>query len=340
MSLLDKIKNVLFTEEDDETSNIPVVKNEESHYEKVVERNEKITYKDAEPTERHRMKRDEDRPEIQMPKIEKEEKSPFQQFDEEEFDRIAAINKNRLLERDRKAREEKERKEKELHLKEQERQKEREKKLNYEREKAISKMPKVHPTPTHIEVQDAKKFKPSPVISPVYGILDKNYTKEDILPRASSDGTLPKIMDVDKVRQKAFGTLEELEKQASLEDLPEVNIKITSFEDQVEDDTSVVLDKKDLDEIADRIDDSKLTEAEEKRIKELLKEDDKKENIIEPSVEDEIDEPTFEEELTKEIVDTEEEKDVEEQEINASDDTLENDLFNLIDSMYQDKEEE
>ena len=46
----------------------------------------------------------------------KKEPSVFQSFDEEEFDRIAAINKNRLLERDRKAREEKEKEEEKRRL--------------------------------------------------------------------------------------------------------------------------------------------------------------------------------------------------------------------------------
>ena len=50
-----------------------------------------------------------------------------------------------------------------------------------------------------------RKFKPSPVISPVYGVLDKNYKKEDIVIRNEEK----KIIDVDSVRKKAFGTLED-----------------------------------------------------------------------------------------------------------------------------------
>ena len=59
--------------------------------------------------------------------------------------------------------------------------------------------------------EEKSKFKPSPIISPVYGILDKNYQKEDIKtknakPRSYYD---PKEATVDEIRNKAYGTLEE-----------------------------------------------------------------------------------------------------------------------------------
>lgn len=62
------------------------------------------------------------------------------------------------------------------------------------------------------EPRESKVFKPTPIISPVYGILDKNYHKEDIvdkkvIPRKtlSSDG----LLTVDSIRNKAYGTLED-----------------------------------------------------------------------------------------------------------------------------------
>lgn len=57
-----------------------------------------------------------------------------------------------------------------------------------------------------------RRFEASPIISPVYGILDKNYKKEDISTRQEqpSDYTRkPKPMTVDDIRNKAFGTLED-----------------------------------------------------------------------------------------------------------------------------------
>ena len=60
------------------------------------------------------------------------------------------------------------------------------------------------------EYKEAKKvFRPTPIISPIYGVLDKNYKKEEIqekkeirLSTASS-----KKVDLDSVRKKAYGDL-------------------------------------------------------------------------------------------------------------------------------------
>lgn len=55
------------------------------------------------------------------------------------------------------------------------------------------------------------EFKPTPIISPVYGILDKNYVKEDI--RAKNVKPLsyynPKEATIDEIRNKAYGSLED-----------------------------------------------------------------------------------------------------------------------------------
>ena len=53
-------------------------------------------------------------------------------------------------------------------------------------------------------------FRASPVISPVYGVLDKNYTKEEVMEKddASSNLKRPsKKVDFETVRKKAFGNL-------------------------------------------------------------------------------------------------------------------------------------
>ena len=63
------------------------------------------------------------------------------------------------------------------------------------------------------EQKDEKSyFKPSPIISPIYGILDKNYSKEDIVPKREVKFTSSFDRDkvsVDDVRKKAFGRHEE-----------------------------------------------------------------------------------------------------------------------------------
>lgn len=54
------------------------------------------------------------------------------------------------------------------------------------------------------------KFKASPVISPVYGVLDKNYTKEEVREKTDDVTTLKrpsKQVDFETVRKKAFGNL-------------------------------------------------------------------------------------------------------------------------------------
>jgi len=53
-------------------------------------------------------------------------------------------------------------------------------------------------------------FKPTPIISPVYGILDKNYVKEDIKARNTKPSSYynPKEATIDEIRNKAYGALE------------------------------------------------------------------------------------------------------------------------------------
>ena len=61
-------------------------------------------------------------------------------------------------------------------------------------------------------VVEKKIFKPTPIISPVYGILDKNYHKEDIVSRnevQASTSTVDLEPTIDSIRNKAYGTLED-----------------------------------------------------------------------------------------------------------------------------------
>lgn len=148
-------------------------------------------------------------------------------------------------------------------------------------------------------------FTPSPVISPVYGVLDKNYKKEDIVLRSEEK----KVIDVDSVRKKAFGTLEEdIEKTL-----------VTPTRKFYESDLP---EEKNLDELLE-------TSAEE--IIPVIEEETKTEipsfNIEEESV-------MSNHEL--EVLDRPQMKSLEEK---LEDETLENDLFDLIDSMYETRED-
>lgn len=61
------------------------------------------------------------------------------------------------------------------------------------------------------EEQDDKKFKPTPVISPIYGILDKNYKKEDLLIDDKKKNTSDKKLDYETVRKRAYSKTVEKE---------------------------------------------------------------------------------------------------------------------------------
>ncbi len=289
MSFFDKLKNVLFEDEEEvseETSPKEEVKTDEVRF-------------SSKPKE---TKVEE------SPKEEAKETTVFQSFDEEEFDRIAAINKNRLLERDRKAREEKERQEREQEISRKEAiNSSRENYRRYE-ELRYGKSSTKDTTEYHktseaqqniynkplASKEEPKKFRPSPVISPVYGVLGENYKKEDILPRASSEGTLPKIMDVDNVRKKAFGILEQnMDTNEVLQDFKgDSEIPLEKIDENLDEDIMGKTIKIDVDDVKNELD--KKEEIDSSDTKASVKKDDE---------------------------------------------ALEKDLFNLIDSMYETRED-
>lgn len=176
-------------------------------------------------------------------------------------------------------------------------------------------------------------FKPSPVISPVYGVLDKNYTREEIIERQENitRTTNPKDMNYDAVRRKAYGTLED-ELESTLSKLSEQEIH-----EKVE---------------------KPVTKEEEKSIEDLLNEIEGNRNMsigdieekIKDKMEEEEEESISDDEFLKEFMartsKKEEEETIKEEKATTkeedvdADKTLEHDLFNLIDSMYEDKEGE
>jgi len=81
-------------------------------------------------------------------------------------------------------------------------------------------------------------FKPSPIISPIYGILDKNYKKEDVKEKKEIrlTGYTRSNMDVDDIRAKAYGNEEK-------ETEPEVEKNI--FEVEKDDSDNVMVDLSD-----------------------------------------------------------------------------------------------
>lgn len=132
-----------------------------------------------------------------------------------------------------------------------------------------------------------REFKPSPIISPVYGVLDKNYDKDDIKPKKVVS-TLYKspARNIDDVRKKAFGNLEDdikddiLGKSLLMDDEEIVEPDINIFEEldkyeELEETNEELVEKKPstVDEIF-----GKLNSKKEEILDEL---DEKKDAIIE-----------------------------------------------------------
>jgi hypothetical protein len=168
---------------------------------------------------------------------------------------------------------------------------------------------------TNIDItppEQPKVFKPSPIISPIYGILDKDYKKEEII---SKKETVVKEIDspakkYDSVRRKAYGTLEdELEDTLNKVSTKDIKAALDKEEDSTLDSRTAkiedLIDK--IDEATDELDKSMSIEEAENNVK----------------IDNFDDEDEAEEELSNKTL---------------ADSTLEHDLFNLIDSMY-DKEE-
>ena len=116
--------------------------------------------------------------------------------------------------------------------------------LEKEEEKIIKPIPKKEePLPYRgvkpvVNDEPKKVFKPSPIISPVYGVLDKNYKKDDIVTKKSPRSSYhSENITVDDVRKRAFSTLEDDLKNEILED-----DYIVSKREIVEDDLDIFKD--------------------------------------------------------------------------------------------------
>ena len=193
MGFMDKLKNIFFEEEEDEE----VV--EEPKKEK---QEKEVVIKKVEIPKRNRVEEynvpEEEQEEIKPQKenvsknteIKKENKTQDLIFDDEDF----------ILEQPKQV-------PKETTYTKQETYKTRE---NKEVVKTESYYKKETPKYEYTKKEETKKvFTPSPIISPIYGILDKNYRKEEVKEKKEIRlSTRPTKMDFDSVRNKAFGDLE------------------------------------------------------------------------------------------------------------------------------------
>ena len=188
-------------------------------------------------------------------------------------------------------------------------------------------------TSPSILTKEKPTFKPSLIISPVYGVLGSNYSKEDIIekkndkdaPREtrSTDGMAHDRFD--EVRNKAYGTLEDELEDTIYEEAPSKHAKASDdvdlFEDLEDSDREIRLE--DTQELA------KTVTEQEKNIRELEE--------ITMDLTKELDNLLLKKESfnsKKEKV-ARKQKEAEESEAPLS----KNELFDLIDSMYEEGKE-
>ena len=72
---------------------------------------------------------------------------------------------------------------------------------------------KIHEYGSASRQKEKKEFHPSPIISPIYGVLDQNYKKDDIVTKKEvriTSSYKSKNIDVDSVREKAYGNSDDI----------------------------------------------------------------------------------------------------------------------------------
>lgn len=294
MGLLNKIKGILFEEvEEDEVVSTP--KSEEKKpiaekiepQRKVEEPVEKSVPKVTAPVKETKTENLNERDLFKSDNI-----SPFFDFDEEEFSNMSRVQKPKTTNV-----------------------------MEYERKKRVEKrydmgnFSKIERT----EVVEKKKFKPSPIISPVYGILNEDYKPEDI--KNKTDNVVNTGLDFNSVRKKAFGEETLGEPEATYyeesvtvkvkENEEEKQQKVKTIDELLEDTSDVTIDVDEKNSVEDK-NDIKAT-----------------------------DEVADYERIDKDLEEVTAKCDVNKTEMRKveDDDTLENDLFDLIDSMYDNREE-
>ena len=161
---------------------------------------------------------------------------------------------------------------------------------------------------------EPKVFKPTPVISPIWGVLNKDYKKDDVQEKDNlTSGELNSaVTSYDTVRRKAYGTLED-----ELEDTLNTVNKLNTEDIKKEEKKRTI--------------DADLIEQKTQKIENLISKIEEATNDLDKTMSISIGEI---EDAQKELEEKEAVSDK-----TLTDSTLEHDLFNLIDSMYDDKEE-
>ena len=179
-------------------------------------------------------------------------------------------------------------------------------------------------------------FKATPIISPVYGILDKNYKKEELKAKKESEYELKrpsKKVDFESVRMKAFGTLADELQDNLLYDIKDVketsNVEVYHDEELLGD---ILEDNKN--------EDTTIGNAEENYYDfgvayEVPREQEKNEDTSEVKIINHNDEDVVAEKIEVKETNSDEVK----KSKGKEDVELTDDLFDLIDSMYEERDD-
>ena len=214
MSFLEKVKNMFTEEVEEDEIKVEKIK----HHSKKAD---KVKDEDFDDNEKVDIEENSDKNFNISKEVVEEKKSKPVFFNDDDFDDIEKKEKEKTEE---KIRLKNERYEKELRERERiellKREELRRKKIEEEIELSSYSNKKEnlgYENGSEIQKNEPKKekekkvFKPTPIISPIYGVLDKNYHKEDIVSkeevRARKEVNVESPIDL--VRNKAYGTLED-----------------------------------------------------------------------------------------------------------------------------------
>lgn len=205
-----------------------------------------------------------------------------------------------------------------------------------ETKKSLKKEEKKQPysgsayTSTSILTKEKPSFKPTPIISPIYGILDKNYSKDDIVEKKDKMKNISQNVHsndkFDEVRNKAYG-IDKLENDLESTMYEGQKRKINSnkrIEEEIDLFDELENDKNDDKEynLSDTTELAKTVTEQEKNIKELEE--------VTMDLTKELDNLL----LKKESYNKKSKKKLVEDEL-----LTENEVFNFIDSIYEDGKE-
>jgi hypothetical protein len=204
----------------------------------------------------------------------------------------------------------------------------------------------VHEYGTYEKKEDKAYFKPSPIISPIYGILDKNYKKEDVVSkkdiRITSNYSRSNV-NVDDIRNKAFGR-RRLDNDSDIEE--DNTFEVDDTDDNLLVDLTDEKDKPEVKQVTvgdameyfqdlgleynvDYVDASKDKTTQKKNENSSENKDDKVKTAIKNDTK-KIEKSSDKKEEKSSIVEVKDES----KNKNTSDATDDDNLFDLIDSMY------